>query len=165
MGEKSESSIQDMPNVCKVQKFTTSAVPEKGLIRGALTIQQLKTARFKHLTRAGFLLCFRLEGGSQRDYTQGISDRSDVGIHRESSRPPASHLLPGKVSLCEDLTYHVQLRLWLLLSKPPDFSLMWSLANSLSAPFSSPSFPVYSLSTHPPGASAGSWINSLPPSF
>lgn len=57
MGEKSESSIQDMPNVCKVQKFTTSAVPEKGLIRGALTIQQLKTARFKHLTRAGFLLC------------------------------------------------------------------------------------------------------------
>lgn len=115
--------------------------------------------------RAGFLLCFRLEGGSQRDYTQGISERSDVGFHRESLRPPASHLLPGKVSLCEDLTYHVQLWLWLLLSKPPDFSLTWSLANSLSAPFSSPLLPVYSLSTHPLSASAGSWINSLQPSF
>ena len=37
MGEKSESSIQDIPNACKfeilkLQKFTTLAVPDKGLI-------------------------------------------------------------------------------------------------------------------------------------
>lgn len=55
------------------------------------------------------LLCYRPEGGSQRDYKQGILEKSDLGFHRESSRPPTSHLLPGKVSLCEDLTYHVQL--------------------------------------------------------
>lgn len=52
---------------------------------------------------------FGLKTGIPKGLQAGNMEMADWVLQTESSRPPTSLLLPGKVSLCEELTYRVQL--------------------------------------------------------